>query len=113
MTAPRLPVRGMHVRIPMYAPNMSKRRVTITVDDVLVDEASLAVAEGRAESVSAWVNEALIERSERDRRLRALAELVAGYEAEHGEITETELAEQVQRDRDAAAATRVRTQRAR
>ncbi len=87
---------------------MRKRRVTITVDEALVDEASAAVAHGRAESVSAWVNEARINRLARDHRIRALAELVSQFEAEHGEITEQELTEQAQRDRDAASATRSR-----
>ena len=91
---------------------MSKRRVTITVDEALVAEASAAVAEGRTESVSAWVNEAMHDRLARDRRLESLAELVSAYEAEHGEITDDELAEQAQRDRDAAAASRSRVRRA-
>ena len=91
---------------------MSKRRVTITVDEALVAEASAAVARGRVESVSAWINEAMSVRVARDRRIEALAELVSAYEAEHGEITDDELAEQAHRDRDAAAASRSRVRRA-
>jgi len=87
---------------------MGKRRVTVTVEQSLLDEASAAVAAGRAESVSAWVGEAMSVRAERDRRLAALGELVAEYEAEHGEITDDELAEQAQADRDAAAMRRRR-----
>jgi Arc/MetJ-type ribon-helix-helix transcriptional regulator len=102
----------MHARTLGYAVTMRKRRVTITVDEALVAEASAAVAQGRVESVSAWVNEAMVERLVRDRRLASLAELVAEYEAEHGEITADELAEQAQRDRDAAAAARSRVARA-
>ena len=45
------------------------------------------MAAGRAESVSAWVNEALRMKADHDRRLQALDEFVAAYEAEHGEIT--------------------------
>mgnify|MGYP006316759721 FL=1 len=68
--------------------------------------AAAAVAGGRAESVSAWVGNAMRERVAKERRLGALADAVARYEAEHGEITEDELAEQARADRDAAAAVR-------
>lgn len=64
------------------------------------------MAEGRAESVSAWVNEALLERAARDRRAVALAEAVAAWEADHGVMTPEELATQAREDRDAAAAVR-------
>lgn len=52
---------------------------------------------GRASSISMWVNTALAERAAKERHLRALAEAVAGYEAEFGEITAAELVAQ-QRD---------------
>ena len=91
---------------------MSKSRVTITVDGELLGAAADAVAAGAAESVSAWIGRAMAERLETERRLASLASLVADYEAEHGEITEAELAEQDELDRDAAAAVRVRTRRA-
>jgi hypothetical protein len=87
---------------------MSKRRVTITVDQSLADAAAAASAAGDAESVSAWINEAMAQRLARDQRLAALGELIAAYEAEHGEITDDELADQEQADRDAAAAHRKR-----
>ncbi len=86
--------------------------MTVTVDEALVEEVSTAVAEGRAESVSAWVNEAMTSRVVRDQRLAVLAKLISDYETEHGEITEDELAEQAQRDRDAAAASRATVRRA-
>ena len=91
---------------------MSKRRITITVDEALLNDAAAAVAEGRSESVSAWVNEALINRVARDKRLQALGELISDYEAEFGEITAEEVAEQAQLDRDVAAATRAMVRRA-
>lgn len=91
---------------------MKKRRVTVTIDEDLSNEASAAVASGRAESLSAWVNGAMAERAARERHLAVLAELVASYEAEHGEITVDELAEQAQADRDDAAAVRARRRRA-
>ena len=98
----------MGIRLLAYADYMQMRRVTVTVDGDLLDEVAGAVAEGRADSVSAWVAEAIAQRSERDRRLRELAVLVAEYEAEHGSITEEELAAGEQADRDAAALLRAR-----
>jgi Arc/MetJ-type ribon-helix-helix transcriptional regulator len=53
--------------------------------------AQRAVAEGRAESISAWVNEALRLKADHDRRLQALDDFLAAYEAQHGEITEDEI----------------------
>lgn len=95
-----------------YAPYMRKRRVTVTVDEDLVDEAAAAVAEGQAESVSAWVSEAMALRYARDRRLAELASLISAYETEHGVISDEELAEQAQADRDAAASVRSGVRRA-
>jgi hypothetical protein len=76
-----------------------KERLTVTVDRALLRAANQAVAAGRAESVSGWVNLALSERAEKERRLVALGELVADYEAEHGAITDRELAAQAREDR--------------
>jgi hypothetical protein len=61
------------------------------VDADLIAVAPDAVAQGRARSVSAWVNEALRLTVAHDRRRRALDEFVAMFEAEHGEITEAEM----------------------
>jgi hypothetical protein len=61
------------------------------VDADLIAVAPDAVAQGRAQSVSAWVNEALRLTVAHDRRRRALDEFVAMFEAEHGEITEAEM----------------------
>ncbi len=69
----------------------SKQRLSASVDSELVAAAHAAVAEGRAESVSAWVNDALRRQLEHERRLVALGEYLAAYEAEHGEITEDEM----------------------
>ena len=68
-----------------------KRRLSLTVDSDLVEAAHAAVAAGRAESVSAWVNDALRLKVAHDRRLLALDDFIASYEAEHGKITEDEL----------------------
>ncbi|MCY4631537.1 MAG: hypothetical protein OXE75_11745 [bacterium] len=85
---------------------MHKQRVTITVDETLLAEANVAVSEGRSRSVSEWVGEAMAERRARDRRLAALDDLISEYEATHGSITDEEIAEQAQRDRDAAGSSR-------
>ena len=91
---------------------MQKQRVTVTVDEVLLDAASAAVYEGRARSVSEWVGEAMAQRRDRDTRLAVLGRLVEEYEAEHGFITGDEIAEQAQEDRDAAGSLRGAARRA-
>jgi len=83
-----------------------KERLTVTVDPALVRAANDAVVAGRAESVSSWVSLALEERATKERRLLALAEAVAAYEAELGEITEAEIAAQKRADRRAARVVR-------
>ena len=83
--------------------------MTVTVDETLFDAASLAVQEGRARSVSEWVSEAMAQRRDRDERLAVLSRLVAEYESEHGFITDDEIAEQAQQDRDAAGSLRAVT----
>jgi Arc/MetJ-type ribon-helix-helix transcriptional regulator len=80
--------------------------LSATVDADLVAVAQEAVAQGRAESVSAWVNEALRLKVAHDRRLRALEEFVAAFEAEHGEITETEMSQATRRARGRAVVVR-------
>jgi Arc/MetJ-type ribon-helix-helix transcriptional regulator len=70
---------------------MNKVRLSASVDADLIAAAEAAVAGGRLESVSAWVNEALRARAEHDRRLEALGAFVAAYEAEHGEISAEEM----------------------
>lgn len=78
---------------------MRKERMTVTVDDALVRAGEAAVASGRAASLSAWVNTALAERAEKERRLAAMDAAIAAYEAEHGVITLEEMAEQRRLDR--------------
>lgn len=90
---------------------MHKQRVTVTVDETLVDAASAAVSEGRARSISEWISEAMSQRRDRDERLAVLSRLVAQYEAMHGFITDDEIAEQAQQDRDAAGALRASARR--
>jgi Arc/MetJ-type ribon-helix-helix transcriptional regulator len=68
-----------------------KGRLSATVDEDLLDAAREAVAQGRADNLSDWVNTALRRQAEHDQRMRALDAFVAGYEAEHGEITDDEI----------------------
>src|SRR5215472_13237338 len=83
-----------------------KERLSASVDADLISVAQAAVARGRAESVSAWVNDALRLKADHDRRLAALDEFLAGYEAEHGEITEQEMADAARRARSRAVVVR-------
>ena len=84
----------------------AKERLSASVDADLVAVAQEAVAAGQAESVSAWVTEALRLKVAHDRRLRALDEFVAAFEAEHGEITEAEMSEAARRARGRAVVVR-------
>ena len=79
----------------------SKRRLSASVDAELVAVAQEAVTSGHAESLSAWVNDALRLKADHDRRLRAPDEFLAAYEAGHGEITDDEMRDAARRARDA------------
>lgn len=70
----------------------AKQRLSASVDADLVAAGHELVAAGRAESLSAWVNEALRAEVERDRRLAAMDALLAAFENEHGEISDAEIA---------------------
>ena len=83
-----------------------KERLTVTVDPDLIAAGNDAVSEGRAESLSAWVNAALSEKLARERRLEALAEAVATYEGRFGAISLQELDEQKRADRRSAVVVR-------
>ena len=74
----------------------------MTIDADLLDEASAAVNDGDASSVSAWVNQAMADKSEHRQRLKALGEAIADYEAEYGKITDEEREEQRRLDKIAA-----------
>lgn len=76
-----------------------KERLSASVDADLVAVAQDAVAHGQAESVSAWVNDALRLKAERDRRLAALDDFIAAFETEHGQISEEEMADAARRAR--------------
>jgi Arc/MetJ-type ribon-helix-helix transcriptional regulator len=83
-----------------------KQRLSTSVDTELVAVAQEAVAAGQAESVSAWVNDALRLKADHDRRLRALDEFLATYEAEHGEIAVEEMREAARSARGRAVVVR-------
>jgi metal-responsive CopG/Arc/MetJ family transcriptional regulator len=85
---------------------MSKERITVTVDAEILEAGNEAVAQGREESLSAWVNRALAERVAKERRLAAMAAAISAYEAEFGAISEEELAAQARADREAAVVVR-------
>ena len=81
---------------------MTKRRITVTIDEDLLEAAGAAVNAGSASSVSAWINEALADKCEQQRRLEALGEAVVDYEAEFGRITPEQIAERRRLDREEA-----------
>jgi hypothetical protein len=83
-----------------------KERVTVTLDRALVEAANAAIAAGRADSLSAWINLAVAEHVAKERRLAALSDLLAGYEAEFGVITPSELAARERDDRRKATVIR-------
>jgi Arc/MetJ-type ribon-helix-helix transcriptional regulator len=86
----------------------TKQRLSASVDAELMAAAQQAVAEGRAENISAWVNDALRLKTEHERRLQALDDFLAAYEAEHGEITEDEMRDTARRARERAVIVRGR-----
>jgi len=85
-----------------------KERLTVTVDAELLQAGREAVEAGLAESLSAWVNRALMDRVERERQIAALAAAVSAYEAEHGMITDDDIARQRRVDREGATVVRGR-----
>ncbi|MYE73248.1 MAG: hypothetical protein F4240_08185 [Acidimicrobiia bacterium] len=89
--------------IQKYDECMPKERITITVELDLLNHAKSAVQAGVCRSVSEWISQAMAEQLARDDRLVALDELIAEFEALHGPVTDEDIAEQRQRDREAAA----------
>ena len=85
---------------------VNKHRLTVTVDPHLVDAGQHAVSAGKADSVSAWVSEALEEKIARDLKLEHLRAAIADFEAEFGEISVDEIAAQRRTDRRRATVVR-------
>jgi Arc/MetJ-type ribon-helix-helix transcriptional regulator len=69
----------------------AKTRLSVTVDADLIAASQAAVAAGEAESVSAWVNDALRLKVEHERRLRGVDDFIAAFEAEYGEISDEDM----------------------
>lgn len=65
----------------------------MSVDAAWAQAGRRAVADGRAPSLSSWVNEALARQAEHDAGLAALDALLADIEDEHGEITPGDIAD--------------------
>jgi len=65
----------------------TKQRLSASVDADLIHAAEAAAKRGEVANVSAWVNEAMRLKLEHDRGLALLADVIAEFEAEHGEIT--------------------------
>ncbi|HTW98065.1 MAG TPA: type II toxin-antitoxin system ParD family antitoxin [Acidimicrobiales bacterium] len=83
-----------------------KQRLSASVDAELLGAAQAAVAQGRAGSISAWVNDALRLKAEHDRRMQALDSFLEAYEARHGTITDAEIDDAVRRTRSRATVVR-------
>src|SRR5256885_967659 len=86
----------------------SRQRMSVSVDANLARAATLAVKQGEAPTISAWVNDALSLKLEQERRLRALAAFIAGYENRHGAISPDEIARATRQARDRAVPVRAR-----
>ena len=86
-----------------------KVRLSVSVDAENAGAGQAAVQEGRAENLSAWVNDALRLKADHDRRLGALRDFISAYEEEHGRISEQEIDVAVRRTRERA--TPIRGQR--
>jgi hypothetical protein len=75
----------------------TRNRLSATVEAELLEAGRAAVAEGRASSLSAWVNEALRRQADHDRRMRALDTFLEAYETEQGRITDDEIRDATRR----------------
>ncbi len=84
----------------------NRERLSATVEAELLMAGRAAVIEGRAESLSAWVNDALRRQADHDRRMKALDGFLSAYESEHGEITEQEMEAATHRARARAVVVR-------
>lgn len=86
----------------------ARTRLSATIEEELLVAGKDAVAAGRAKSLSAWVNDALRRQADHDRRMEALDAFIRGYEAEHGEITASEIDAAARRARERATVVRGR-----
>lgn len=70
-----------------------KSHLSASVDDDLLEAAHDAVAEGSASSLSAWVNDAMRLKVDREALMAALDAFIGAYEERQGAITDDEIAE--------------------
>jgi hypothetical protein len=76
------------------------------VDQAVIEAAHAAVSAGRAANLSSWVNEALHRHAEYERRMGALDDFLAYYEAEHGPVSDEEIRDASRRARAGALVVR-------
>ena len=88
-----------------------KQRLSASVDVDLLQVARAAVEDGRAESMSAWVNDALQLKADHEGRMEALDSFLADYEAASGVITDAEIDEAVRQAKGRATVIRTRPSR--
>lgn len=77
-----------------YGKSMTVSKVTVSLDPVVADRARQDVADGKAKSLSAWLNDAGRARVEREDLAVVLAEL---FDETGGPLSEQELARARQR----------------
>ena len=70
-----------------YRPGMAVKKLSVALDDAVAQEVALA-ADRAGVSVSAWLNHA----AENELAIEAGLDAVREWEAEHGELTDKELA---------------------
>lgn len=69
----------------------NRERLSATVEAEVLAAGRQSVAEGRADNLSAWVNNALRRQADQDRRMQALDDFLSAYETAEGEITDEEI----------------------
>lgn len=84
----------------------TKLRLSVTVDPDVVAAAEAAVKAREADTVSAWVNDAMRLKLENDARLKALTFALGEFEREHGKITDEEMADAAREARRRAVVVR-------
>jgi hypothetical protein len=67
---------------------MSVRKLTVSIEESLIDDATRAARSETGGNLSAYVADAL----QTKMRLRLMSEAIAQYEAEHGEIAAADVA---------------------
>lgn len=87
---------------------MRRERLSATVRADVLKAGRRAVAEGRAESLSAWVSDALARQAEHDDRVKAMTEAIRQYESEFGVITDEDISAATRRTRARAIPVRPR-----